>query len=461
MDRRASGPVLPMNLELVTVTETSAILTWYTANPTKPDGLGRFSPVDADTELLLGTSPANLKTVLHSTKQTPYHYAEISGLEPGQTYFVVAKSNGIPAIAAPFNQGLPLGTSVVNLQAGTPLVFQTPQPPPGKHLFSIALCNDLHIGETVAGLITSSFGGLPPGFSQVKGKPPYAELMAKAMVADAKARGADLILAAGDLTSEASGKDLRNARSILDGFGTFGEDYLVARGNHDRAHEVNKDNKSCNPVKGAADHHDCFKDTFFPASRPTWFSHDAFGLRILGLDTYDKLGSGGDNGVLSPAQFDFVRKTLRKDPDMPTIVFGHHPVNLEASITTAEPLIFDLDVKQGQELQKEYARTPGVFLHHAGHTHRNKRSTSTVSPHVQFQEVAATKEYPGGFHLLRVHTGGYAMNFYKTRSDLAREWSERTRQEDFGAVPLYVFGNTGDRNCVVERDFSDLKPARR
>jgi hypothetical protein len=104
-----------------------------------------------------------------------------------------------------------------------------------------------------------------------------------------------------------------------------------------------------------------------------------------------------------------------------------------------------------------YAATPGVFLHHAGHTHRNKRTLSTTAPDVVFQEVAAVKEYPGGFHLLRVFTGGYALNFYKFRDTLAQEWSERSRQEYGGLAPFYVFGGVADRNSVVARDFSGLR----
>ena len=110
-------------------------------------------------------------------------------------------------------------------------------------------------------------------------------------------------------------------------------------------------------------------------------------------------------------------------------MFGHHPVSLEASLTTTEPIIFDLDPQQAMQLEALYAATPGVFLHHAGHTHRNKRTLSTTATDVVFQEVAAVKEYPGGFHLLRVFTGGYALNFYKFRDTLAQEWSERSRQE--------------------------------
>ena len=76
-----------------------------------------------------------------------------------------------------------------------------------------------------------------------------------------------------------------------------------------------------------------------------------------------------------------------------------------------------------------------------------------------FQEVAAVKEYPGGFHLLRVFTGGYALNFYKFRSPLAQEWSERSRPEYLGLAPFYTFGNASDRNAVFERDFSGLQAA--
>ena len=40
MTRAASdGPTLAINLELVTLTETSAILTWFTGDPTKVDSM--------------------------------------------------------------------------------------------------------------------------------------------------------------------------------------------------------------------------------------------------------------------------------------------------------------------------------------------------------------------------------------------------------------------------------------
>jgi hypothetical protein len=77
------------------------------------------------------------------------------------------------------------------------------------------------------------------------------------------------------------------------------------------------------------------------------------------------------------------------------------------------------------------------------------------------QEIAAGKEYPGGFSLLRLHTGGFALNFYKTRSALARAWSERSRQEIFGLWPQFALGSSvSDRNTVVAWDLSGLRGGR-
>jgi len=455
----AAIPPVAINLELVTLTETSAVVTWFTGDPTRPDSMGRFAPVPADTEVLLGTSPANLRPAFHDATPTPYHYAELTGLEPGQTYFWVARSGGVPAVPTPSAYGSPIGTSAPGAGLSGPFVFTTPDPPPGRFLFAIALCNDIHMGETVAGLATTQAGiGIPPGIMQVPGEPPYTEIMASALGPEARARGANLLLAAGDVSSEAGSSDVHHAKAHLDAFGAYGSSYLVARGNHDRPH-TGAAAAVCRPASGAAGYHDCFGDVFFPTGA-TWFSHEAYGLRLVGLDTYDKIGNGGDNGVMSDAQFAFVRDVLAKDKDQPTLVFGHHPVTLESDLTTVgKPLGFDLDPQQAMQLEQLYAATPGVFLHHAGHTHRNKRTESTTAKNVVFQEVAAVKEYPGGFHLLRVFTGGYALNFYKFRPSLAQEWSERSRPEYGGLSPFYVFGNTADRNSVVARDLSGLQSA--
>ena len=336
-------------------------------------------------------------------------------------------------------------------------MFTTPQPPPGRHLFTIALCNDLHLGEKTAGLLKTVGGvGLPPGIEQEAGKRPYAEITADALSREARQRGADLLLAAGDVTSEAGQRDTRNAKHYLDQFGTYKTDYFVARGNHDRVHNTT-DSKACSTSTLHGGYHDCFHDTFAPDDK-TFFARQRFGLRIIGIDTYDTTGNGGDEGAMGAGQMAFVQHELARDRDRPTIVFGHHPVAIDQVDNTLPPF-YGLNAKNARQLTTAYKYAPGVFFHHAGHTHRNKRAVSLAAPHVMFQEVSATKEYPGGFSLLRIHEGGYAMNFYKLRDLAAQEWVERSRPEYFGAMPVYTFGNVADRNYMVKRDLSGLQRA--
>ena len=196
-----------------------------------------------------------------------------------------------------------------------------------------------------------------------------------------------------------------------------------------------------------------------PTTRPATSRKELNNLRIIGLDTYDKPGNGSDPGALSADQYAWFRSELAENREQPTIVFGHHPLVVQNSAFPISPSN-TLDAQQAATILQDYAANPGVFLHHAGHTHRNKRTISPLAPNVTHQEIAAGKEYPGGFSILRLHTGGYALNFYKCRSNLAREWSERSRQEIGGLWPQFSLGsNVADRNTVVARDLSGLRRA--
>jgi Icc protein len=446
--------ITPANLELVTLTEDTAIITWYTGHTGTDDGLGRMQPAAADGEVRYGTNPNRLNHVAYGlSDDTPYHYVTLKHLTPGQTYYYQAFSRGkaVPPTQFTLIAGNAVGTSDHGLTTGGPYAFTTPQPPPGRYLFSIALCNDFHVGETQAGLV----GGQPQyiGIQQEPGLPPYPEVMLKALVEDANRLGADYLLAAGDISAEAVPVDLGTAGRLLNKFGRYREDVFVARGNHDRAH-TGDPYAHCRA--GQWQGQDCFHDHFFPGKEPTYFSRELRGLRVIGLDTYDKPGSGGDAGALSGDQFAWFRHQLAKERDQPTIVFGHHPLVVQDS---AFPISASnsLDAAQSTTILQDYARTSGMFLHHAGHTHRNKRTVSPLAPRVIQQEIAAGKEYPGGFSLLRLYTGGYALNFHKTRSELARRWSERSRQEIMGYWPQFALGSSvADRNLVVRRDLSGL-----
>ena len=77
------------------------------------------------------------------------------------------------------------------LKSVSPGSVTTLTPPSGRLLFTLALSNDLHTGETASGLATSD---APAGFGQAPGLPPYPVVMARAMTRDAAARGADVLI---------------------------------------------------------------------------------------------------------------------------------------------------------------------------------------------------------------------------------------------------------------------------
>ncbi|MFC9911771.1 metallophosphoesterase [Streptomyces sp. NPDC127197] len=441
---RHADVVTAVHLELVTLTEDHAVLTWFTGVPGTDDSLGRMVPAITEGEVVYGTHPARLNRVAGEDRPTAHHHVELTGLEPGQTYYYQARSRGVAATPTPLHLtgGNAVGTSRHGLGSpGGPYSFTTPQPPPGRHLLSLALCNDLHLGETTAGLVA----GLPllRGVSQAPGRAPYPEITTRAVVTEARRRGAHLLLAAGDISAGGAARDLATARRILDGFGALGRDYFVVRGNHDRAGPDG----------------DAFR-TGFPGL--PYFAHDLGGLRIIGLDTYAKAGTGADAGGMGAEQLSWLRTRLREAREQPTLVFGHHPLTVRDSL---------FPVSAGQRLSRRearailtaYADARGVFLHHAGHTHRNKRTVLPQAPHVTFQEVSAVKDYPGGFSLLRLHTGGYALNHYTPRDAPARAWAERSRRVAGGLWPHYALGRSvTERNSVRAHDLSGItRPAPR
>ncbi|ELP71084.1 metallophosphoesterase [Streptomyces turgidiscabies] len=435
--------VTAVNLELVTLTEDSAVITWSTAVPGTDDGFGHLIPAVTEGEVVYGTHPAHLTRTASEGRPTAHHHVELTDLEPGQTYYYQARSRGRAATPTPLHlvRGNAVGTSLHGLGShGGPYSFTTPQPPPGRHLLSVALCNDLHLGETTAGRVA----GVPMlrGVSQQPGLDPYPEIMSVAMVEEAHRRGADVLLAAGDISAAGAPRDLAEARRILDGFGTHGRDYFVVRGNHDRPRHPD----------------DSFRDGFLGgADGPGYFARDLGGLRLIGLDTYEKEGNGGDAGGLSAEQLAWFQGELRTDKDQPTIVFGHHPLTTRDSVF---PMGRGqrLDRGQARSIVDAYSASPGVFLHHAGHTHRNKRTLLSSAPHVTQQEVSAVKDYPGGFCLLRVHTGGYALNYYKNSSVPARAWVERSRLTAGGMWPHHALGRSvTDRNSMRPHDLSGVR----
>jgi 3',5'-cyclic-AMP phosphodiesterase len=479
------------DLELVTVTDTSFVLTWYTADAPTPaapyDPAAAPTPVAADGLVRYGTDPAQLDRVaMEWGGDTPYHYVEVTGLRPGVTYYYQALSGGIaatprlvPQLAFPAGgMTIPDSATTAEVAAGLGklLAHGSPQsaspgwvttlvPPSGRLLFTLALSNDLHTGEAVSGLATSDF---PAGFGAASGLPPHPVVMARAMTRDAAARGADVLIVGGDLTAAARPDEMTAAKALLDRFGTHtlsgrltSGDYVVARGNHDQPRagtpgEPRIPADAAGRPAGSAGYNDCVRAAY-DLPHGTLTTTEVGGLRLIGLDT-TMLGAPG--GAISAEEFAVLQRALESNPHQPTLVFGHHPVTDESAARTIAGPAFDLDRADAARLQALYAVAPGVFFHHAGHTHRNLRTYSPVAAGVEFLEVAATKEYPGGFALLKIYEGGYMVNFYKSSSDLARQWNQISSGGYLGLYPAYALGSLADRNHVVSRDFTTLTPLR-
>jgi 3',5'-cyclic-AMP phosphodiesterase len=457
----ASSDVLVIDLEVATVTDTSVVITWFTGSSTETDEYGFPAPVATDTVLQLGSAdlttltlvPGTLTTVLDDPTPTAYHYAEVTGLQPDTPYYYVAMSNGQTAQQTSMQFPVGVGGSL-----DYPGIFTTLATPPGSYLFTLALSNDLHMGEGESGIIEN---GWPPYFEQDPGLPGYPVVMLEAMLGDLRQpdRGADRLIVAGDLTSSATLAQAQQVRQMLDGWGTIQQDYFVARGNHDRS-MVGTSYAACTPVPDTSpQHYDCWGDVF-PYPLQTLQSYEVGGLRLIGLDT-TMLDLAG--GTMSAGQLHALADVLASDRERPTLLFGHHPVTYESAATTEAGPAFDIDRPTAIALQELYAWTPGVFFHHSGHTHRNKRTylldeAQAPIQSVEFLEVGATKEYPGGYSLLRLYTGGYTVSYYKNRTPLALAWGQRSRHEYYSLYPHYMLGTIADRNHTVACDLSGLRP---
>src|SRR6478609_2260036 len=61
-------PISAVNLELVTLTEDRAIITWYSGFTGTNDGLGRMEPAPSDGIVLWGTNPNRLNRIAGSRR---------------------------------------------------------------------------------------------------------------------------------------------------------------------------------------------------------------------------------------------------------------------------------------------------------------------------------------------------------------------------------------------------------
>ena len=290
------------------------------------------------------------------------------------------------------------------------LSFRT-LPVPGELLTTFVTLNDVHFGETTAGLVEGEDIG--PVFSSEPGEEPYPELMNRCAIAEVEAVDPVAVVVKGDLTS--GGTQAQYDRFLEVYRGAFGDRLTFVRGNHESYYGTDL---------GA-----------FPTQEVV-----LPGVRLAVVDTsVQGMASGG----LRPEQLDWL-DTLAAESDRPVIVFGHHhPWN--PAIDEHPSQYFGIRPNDSELLVELVARRPSIIGYFAGHTHRNRVRHFHDTGDVPWVEVASVKEFPGSWAEYRVHDGGVLQIHHRISAPEALAWSEKTKHMYAGLYHDYAFGRLRDR----------------
>jgi hypothetical protein len=154
--------------ELITVTPRGFAAWWPTPDP-------------SDTTLRIARADGGWAREYRLEKQRTIHVAALDNLKPDTEYRYELWSDGKRLDSSPENPG----------------VFRTLSRPEGKKLATIAVLNDMHVGEHCSGTITNQGGqSIPPCFEGDD----YAYRMTAAAIAEIRARDdVDFVVGNGDL----------------------------------------------------------------------------------------------------------------------------------------------------------------------------------------------------------------------------------------------------------------------
>lgn len=297
------------------------------------------------------------------------------------------------------------------------VTFRTLPRPGGERLATVAAVNDVHFGETEAGVID----GMDTGdvFRSDPGEDPYPEVMNRGAVEEMAALDPDAVVVKGDLTANGTRAEYQ---AFLDCYGpAFGDRLHHVWGNHDGYH-------------GAR-----FADT--PMQEV-----ELPGVRLAILDTVIPRAA---TGAVSAEQLDWLDELgARSAGDRPVLVFGHHhPWSPDSA--SREPTYFGINPDDSEALVAVVARRRALVGYFAGHTHRNRVRRFAATGDVPWVEVACVKDFPGAWAEYRVFEGGILQVFHRISTPEALAWTEKTRGMFGGAYPFYAFGEVADRNFPI------------
>jgi 3',5'-cyclic-AMP phosphodiesterase len=285
-------------------------------------------------------------------------------------------------------------------------------PAPGEQLCRFATVNDVHFGETEAGIIS---GLETPVMRAAEGEAPYPETMNRAAVAEIAAIDPAVVLVKGDLTSEGTREEYDQFLECYEG--TLGDRLRHIRGNHDAY--LGQDFMPADPVRV-----------------------DLPGVRLLMINTTVPRQAGG--GVEAD-QLTWLDDNAT-GADVPVLVFGHHHPWSPDSAKRSENY-FGIDPDSSEALVEVVARRPEIAGYFAGHTHRNRVRHFSATGDLPWVEVACVKDFPGSWAEYRVFDGGVLQIHRRISSPEALAWSESCRRLYEGLIdyPSYALGPLSER----------------
>lgn len=429
----AAQDVRVRRLELITVTDTSASLTWETNVP-------------AYSSIRYGTERGRLdKTVRRNGPPVRFHHCTITGLEPGQTVYYVCESDGATLSRGPRSPGK----------------FTTLVPPPGKERFAFAQLTDTHVGQSAVCRFVERGRELSEGVTWPDRSMPFWALSVGAAIYEINERKVAFTVIKGDVTHHSAATEFPLAKRLFD---RLDAPYYVLDGNHDNLALLLRT---------------------FGLARP-FYSFDHEGFHFVALCS-DILRGGVAAHVAD--QLAWLKADLARSKGKWTFLFTHHPVPPDlrrpggsswgkrlfelgkdlASSSLGGRAAYAMDIATGRlahippetsralaALFREHGRCAGLF---SGHLHRNYVGTwpeeTGTMPYI---ETASTKEYPCGYAITRVFEGGYMQTYHTPRDPRVLEWSAMTQDAYRNIGYGSKIGGVGDRNFVVRFDKLNLSP---
>ena len=415
--------------QIITLTESMAALTWVTNKR-------------ARAAVRYGNAPDRLDRVaVGGSEPVRFHYFELRGLQPGSTYYYACTTS----LEEPVAERSPS-------ERFTTLVL-----PQGKELFAFATMTDTHVGEhVVARIVISPDTVISEGVRWREPGLPHWRLMLQTSIRQINRQDVAFTIVKGDITHHGTVSQFQIAKDLMD---RLVNPYHIVRGNHDRLEPLLRT---------------------FDMDR-TWYSFKSMGHLFVVLDTEPFASAPGQT---LDAQLEWLANELDMNGDAPTYVFVHRPIppRLSGATGPVHDMMFKLQhdlarrwigkgaahtiaraqgkvpsvrpdsARRLAELFRRHGKIVGVF---AGHLHRNHVGYwPGQTGNLPYVETAPTKDYPCGYGVTRVFSGGYMHNFYTPSDPHSLEWSAMSHDQFASFGFANKSGTVYDRNFVL--NFSDL-----